>query len=462
MQKLIAKYGAAANLALLAVAPLFLFPFLSDADIATTLLWLSVSAFFWFILEPSVLRGETLHHARRRVIGALCADPLFWVSLVLVLLAGFQVLNDGVALVYDAESTKWTLSPPLFSLLPGCVEGTGNLWFATFLAGAVLMQGCRHALGASARMAFLLTASTLAGIAAILALCLFVGGNPVVRAAIDCSAMVSSYVGVAFYLHLLSATVALVAAFERGWNMMLPLFIVSIGGTIAAGFLFSPVLVSFVFLSAEILLLVYIVVYAVKMLATASEFKLLVLSGVAFVLGGLLSMTLAPAATMERVSAFEIFELLPESFVVVRETLSGVAMRSWLENLWLGTGLGSFPLAFRFSALPDDLQIIRFGAEAVPNGWLFLLAERGIIGALTIGLPIGFLLFTYFRRLAQWVTSQTYCHPACCLGPLVLVSLIVTGLYGCSLLRADVMLMAMALLAVSANSFPRKKRKDNG
>jgi len=198
------------------------------------------------------------------------------------------------------------------------------------------------------------------------------------------------------------------------------------------------------------------------MLATAGDFKLLVVLVFSLTLGGLLAMATCPKTTAERLAAFQALEFLPGSLVSVRGVLSGVALRSWLSNLWLGTGLGSFPFAFRFFATPEDWQLVRAGVQAVPNGWIFLLAERGIVGALIVGLPAAFLLFTYIRRLVGWVASRTFCHPACCLGPLVLATLVVTGLYGCSLLRADVMVLALAFLAVSANSFPRIKRKNNG
>jgi len=462
VQKLIAKYGTAAHLALLAVAPLFLFPFCDDAQTATVLLWLSAPVFFWTILEPSVRSGEALHNARRRVFRAMLADPLFWASLLLVLMTGVRALNGGIALVYDAEAAVWKLSPAALPLLPGCVDGTGRLPFAAMVAGAILIQGCRHSLGRSARMVFLLVSSSLAGLAAVLALFAAATGNATAQAAISYSAAGSFYVGMAFYLHFLCGTVALLAAFERKWNLTMPLFALSVGGTAAGGFLFSPPLFSLVFVAAEVMLFAYVFFYAIKSLVASGEFKLLVIFGISLTLGGLLVMALAPSATMARVEAIKTMDFLPESFVTLRTTLSGVALRSWLANLWLGTGLGSFSLAFRFSATPADWQIVRAGAQSVPNGWLFILTERGIVGALIVCLPVGFLLFTYVRRLIGWVTTRTFCHPACCLAPIVLAAVGVAGAYGCAMLRADVTVFGLALLAVSANSFPRIKRKDHG
>jgi len=342
------------------------------------------------------------------------------------------------------------------------VTGAGFLPFATLVAGTVLMQGCRHSLGRSARMAFLFVTVTLAGLAAGIVLLAGHGGNEVVRKAMSCPATASFFVGTAFYLHLLGGIVALTAAFEHRWRFVIPVFLFSIGGTTAAGFLLSSVFVSFVFIVAEVLLLVYVFVYSVNVLPKEGKFKLLVVLLISVSLGALLMMALEPSVTTERLEAIGVWSLLPDSMVAVRNVLSDVALRSWFSNLWLGTGLGSFPLAFRFEASPADWQVVRAGAQAVPNGWLLLLAERGIVGVLIVGLPVGFLAYIYVRRLFGWVFTRTYCHPACCLGPLVLAALAVSGVYSCSFLRADVIIMALAALSVSANSFPRTKRKSNG
>jgi len=462
VQKLIAKYGAAAHLALLAVAPLFLFPFFGESETATVLLWLSGPALLWMILEPSLRHGEMLHNARYRVAWSICKDPLFWASVFLILLTGLRALNGGIALVYDAEVAKWNVSTACFPLLPGSVDGRGYLPFAAFVAGSVLMQGCRHSLGLSARMAFLLLSSSLAGLAAVIAVVAGAWGVPAVREAITCPPTASFYVGVAFYLHLLGGTVALVAAFERKWNLTMPFFAFAIGGTAAAGFLFSTPLVSLVFAGAEIVLLIYVFAFAMKNLAAASEFKLLVVSGLALTLGGLLIMALESSATMDRVTSFASLEFLTESFLEVRGALSDIALKSWLSNLWLGTGIGSFPLDLRFHASPEVWRAVRTGASAVPNGWWLLLAERGIVGAVIVGIPVGFLCFAYVRRLIVGIGLRVFPHPFCLVAPLVLCALTVSGLYGCALSRADVTIVAVSLLAVSAGAFPRGKRKDNG
>ena len=134
MQKIIAKYGLAAHLAILAVAPLVLFPFCSACVVATVLLWLSLLAGIWMVLGPSVYGGERLHDARCRVASNLFFDPLTWVLLAAVLFSGFRALNTGVAFRYNAETAVWYVASATFPLFPGVVGSSGYIDFAATVA----------------------------------------------------------------------------------------------------------------------------------------------------------------------------------------------------------------------------------------------------------------------------------------------------------------------------------------
>ena len=94
MQKLIGKYGLAAHLALVVVAPLFFTP--------TAVLWLSALAVVWFFLEPSRIGFEQLHDARRRILSSLWKDAVFWVFLALTVIAGIRFANGG-----SSATTAW-------------------------------------------------------------------------------------------------------------------------------------------------------------------------------------------------------------------------------------------------------------------------------------------------------------------------------------------------------------------
>ena len=458
MQKLIAKYGAAAHLALLAAAPLFLFPF-SPADVmATALLWLSLPAAVWIFMEPSVLEGEMLHNARERMIRAMSADPLLWTCLVLIAFTGIRAFNSGIGLSYDAEKTVWFVSSARLPLFPGSVGSDGYLPFSAAVAATVLIQGCRHSLGRSARMVFLFLSSALAGLAATVAILLAAGGNAAALAVVQAKTMSSSFAGLAFSLLFLGGVTALVAAFERKWRMAMPLFAFAIGGTAAGAFAFSPAVISLAGGCAGAILIVYSFVFACMKLRGSSEFKFLVFCGISLTLGGLLVAAFLPEKTLaERMAPYVSFVIFSDRFLELRELMDGIALKTWLAHLWIGTGIGSFPLDFRFAAKPEAWELVRGGVVAIPNGWLTLLVERGLVGAVSMALPVGFMIFSYGWRMVEGILVRSMPHPACLLAPLVLSVAGVVGVFDCSVLRVDVLLAPLAMLAVSANSFLRKR-----
>lgn len=459
MQKVIAKYGLAAHLAFLAVAPLFLFPFVGDGMIADVLLWLSLFALAWTILEPSVLGGESLHVARSRVAGAMYRDPLFWASLVLVGFAGIRALNTGIALAYDAEVSAWNLSSPTFPLLPGSAGTSGYLPFAGMVALSVLAQGCRHSLGRSARMAYLLVVTTLSGVASVVALMAARHGFPNATAALACAEGVSAFVGFAFGLHLLGAMVALIAAFEHGWSLSMVLLFLAIGGNAAGLYAFAPAYLSLTVAAVGLVLLIYVFAYSCRALHAAGEFKLLVVTGLSVTVGCLIVLALMPATVnADRVAAFKGFKFFTRRYWEIRSALSVVSFKSWLGNLWIGTGLESFLYDFRFKATPGDWQLLPRGTGFAPYGWWLLLAERGVVGLVAFVTPALLLLFTYFRRMCALFSEYAFPHPACLLAPFVVGLIVADGFFDCSLTRIDVLLAGCAMLVVSAAAFPRKKK----
>lgn len=459
MQKLVAKYGLAAHLALLAVAPLVLFPYLDGKAMATVMLWLSAFAGVWLLLEPSVRSGEHLRRARMRVLHGIARDPLFWASVAVVAFAGLRALNAGVGLGYDAELSVWKMQPPDFPILPGSVGDAGFLPFAVSVAGMVLMQGCRHSMGRASRMAFWLLSSALTGLGAAVAIVAAHFGCEGAGAMMAVSDSAFTFLGLACGFHLLSGTVALETAFENRWNAAMLLLPLSVGGTGAGLFCFSPTFVTLAFAGAELVVLAYSFFYACRRLPSAGEFKLLVVCGVSFALGGLLVMMLTPAPLMqERLAAFAERTFFAERFWKLREVLSAIAFKSWVSHLWTGTGLASFSLDFRFNARPEDWMLLPRGIASLPSGWWLILAERGVVGAVMFVLPFGFLLFTYGRRLALWISDMSVPHPACVVAPVALALFVASGFVDCSLTRADVILVMVSLLAVSAAAFPRRKK----
>ena len=464
VQKLIAKYGLAAHLAILAVAPLFLFPFCDDSTIAWVLIWVSLPAALWTVLEPSIRAGERLYEARHRVMREIFRDPLFWVLLALVVFTGMRALNTGIALNYDAEAAAWRMAEPVFPILPGVAGDSGDLPFAMTLACAVILQGCRHSLGRSARMVFLLLSSFLSGSAALVSLAALHGGAVGALALLpSADGLVCSSVGLAFGLHLIGGLVALVTIAEQRWGAAVPMLLLAIGGNGAGLAAFALPHVSVLLLGAAVVVLAYVLFFSSRTHSASDMLKLTVIGVVALLLGGLLmAAVLPPAVLTERLAVFSEPRMFPKRFWEIRGVLSGVAFKSWVSQIWIGTGIASFPFDVRFGAQEADWALLPRGATMLANGWWLLLVERGLVGAVCFTLPFAFLLFTYVRRLIGGVRGLELPHPACLIAPVAFLLFVTAGFVDCSPLRGEALMAMCAFLAVSAASFSKMGGGLNG
>ncbi|MBQ0031360.1 MAG: hypothetical protein KBT68_01015, partial [bacterium] len=364
MQRFIAKYGLAVHLALLAAVPVVLFPFSTASTVATVLLWFSLPAMLWTVLEPSMRGGERLSDARRRVARGIARDPIFWLLLVIVVFSGCRALNTGIALGYDAEAAVWRVQDPAFPILPGVLGGAGYLPFATAVAFLVLMLACRHSLGRSARQLFLLLLSALTGLAAIIDLFFVREGN----------------FGFVFGLSLVGGAISPASVLERDWNLALLPAALAIGGSVAGVLVFTPPYVVTVLVAVGLLTLVYVLVYSGKGFQSVGLFRIVLVGLSAFVLGGLLvAVALPKAAFAEQLAVYLDLKIIPERFMEIRGVLSSIAFKSWISHLWIGTGLSSFPLDFRGNAQAADWLLFPRGATTIANGWWLILAERGLV-----------------------------------------------------------------------------------
>ena len=464
MQKFIAKYGLAAHLAILAVAPLFLFPFCGDRVVAVTLLWLSLLTGLWMLLGPSVHGGERLHDARRRVAFSLLSDPLSWVLLAGIIFSGFRALNTGIAFRYNAETAVWYVSSATVPIFPGVVGSSGDLDFAVAVAFFVLVQSCRHSVGRLARMAFLLMAAALAGLAAVVSLWALREGHPGAGSLLPSFASGGcSFAGFPFGLYLIGGLVSLVSIFEDKWSMAVFLVLLGVSGAGAGVFAFAPDYQILAFSVAVLIVLLYVSFYLYWTRRSSSEFKFLVVAGISLTLGGLIVVFFSPSDVLSgHIASFTNLRFFSGQYWGIRKLLSGVAFGTWTSNLWIGTGLGSFSFDLRFAAKPEDWLLLPRHVTALANGWWFVLVERGIVGFVFLALPFGFLLVSYIRRLITSLPGLRLPHPTALLLPLTLVLFVGGAFFDCSAFRADALLAMGALTAVSATAFSGRKRGEHG
>ena len=104
--RLITRYGLATHLALLASLPFALFPFLSEACLAQVIFCLSGITFLCLLVEPSMRAGEHLSIARRRVLGSLFRDVIFWFFVLALAVSFVRYLNSGVSADYRVQQVS--------------------------------------------------------------------------------------------------------------------------------------------------------------------------------------------------------------------------------------------------------------------------------------------------------------------------------------------------------------------
>lgn len=445
-------------MALLAVAPLFLYPFCGADSVATVLLWLSLLAALWVVMSPSCKSGETPHRARTRLVEEALRDPMTWFSLAVVAYAGVRALNGGIALAYDSEAAAWSLKPPLVGILPGCVNGVGYLPFAASVALFVLIVGVRHGLGAAASVAFFASAAALAGTAAVVSAIALSYGNAQALAMAACSYESPTFVGTAYGLYLLCGVASLFGCVEFGWRRAEPFAALGVVCSAVGLELFSPPATFAVFAVAFAALVVASFPLSRGRLAGSASFRCAIV--VAMAVAAVVVVAMFGDGCGELAGRRDaILELrpFPEGFAAARDAMSSIALKSWRQTPWLGSGVGSFPFDLRLFAAQADWALISPRQSAVVSAWWHMLVERGIVGALVLALGTAFLAWTYFAAIARSVGGGRP-RPSCLVGPLAAASLTALAFVDCSLLRPDVILPAAAALSLSAVAFQRGSR----
>lgn len=472
MQTFISKYGLAAHLALLAVTPLLLNPFCGGRSLSITLLWMALIGAIWIVMEPSRRADERLHEARIRVRGAVIRDPVFWLFTVLICFAAVRCFNGDIVRIYDTREARWMLNDPLATLFPRAAEGTGLQAFSLAVAMTVVVSGCRQALGKSARAAF---AATVALAVALLSLVLvhacrqghaetlalagqIAGAWPEDGLPVHSPLFVSS-MGDAFGISLLASIAATAGIFECRWNKFLLLFSFAVGGTFTGLFYFSTPATFFLYAVLAVLAIVACCFYLALTQRLSVLLKFLVAILIAGAVPALVIIAWAPKEMTEfRVRLLQGLAnfpggLFPADFWARRSALSAHAKAFWDESHWLGQGIGSYPLNLWLAGAAKT----GLAADGTLNAWWLLLAERGIIGALSMLLPLAFMTASLVFRIIGALGRHVFL-PLPVLGVAAVLSLLISSCFGCSVWRMDVLLIAGAFYAVAASSFPVSRK----
>lgn len=449
MQKILSKYGLAAHLAVLAVAPLVVSP--------VAVICLAALSLIWLVMEPPLMKNEGLAAARRRSLGKVLRDPMTWVLLAVSAFTLIRALNDGLTAVYDAERAVWSVGGAATDF-PAAVQGRGFPEFASLVALTVILAGCRNVLGKSGRVAFLSIVTVITGLHAVLwgAYVSTVGAEwlELARARLENPA----FAGTVFGAYLLVSAAVLPAVMERHWVVMMLLSAFAAGANAAGVFLFAPPAVAALYFAAALVIFIYAVVHTYFVAGSGSALSMLLMTVICLATAAVFAYAVLPAELMaEKLAPFASGEFVPEGFPEARELLSKYALVIWKSSPWVGSGLGAFPLRLSFVVSPEHWSVISPLQIAPFNGYWSVLAERGIVGAFTIGCPFLILVTTWFYRMGKGILAGMPA-PMCLAGPIAIGVAITETLYDCAPLEPGTLVVFSALVAVSAAAFPKEKR----
>ncbi len=400
-----------------------------------------------------------LHDARNRVMERLAKDPLFWVLLVIAVFALIRFLNDGIRLAYDAEHYLWYIASANIPFLPGSANGFGYSELAVAVSLVILISGCRHALGKSARYAFCLVSSLISGCFALYLIFNYSSGDSVLAKLVMCTSDCPVYLGSAFGVYLAVSVIALVATFERHWYLMVPFAIIAILGNALGLFVFAPPLSAIIFGVVVVLVFGYSFVYIKLRLGSYNEFKFMVIFFSTLSIATVVLIALMPSEDMTTKLAAYNEGILTKEFFAIRRTLSDFAFKVWKTCPWLGSGLGSYAIDYKFFAGATEWKIVPPLQSAPLNGYWLLLLERGTIGAFIMACPLVLMAITYVRRLIGGL-KLSFPNPMAFIGLLLLLAMMGEAAFNVNILSPWMISAVIPMFALSASSFLKEKKEN--
>lgn len=468
IQKFLSKYGLSVHLAVLAALPLALTPFLTAATLGSVTLWLSALAAVWLFTEPSLRRGEHISSSRARLFRELVRDPFLWFLLLALIYVAVRGLNTGLVLAWSPEASAWAVSDPLWSGFPASVAGKGYLPFCVLLASALVVLGLRNAVGAAARLMFGVVGSFAAGLGGLVATALACGDVKAFADATRPAFAAAPFWASSFGVWLVLALVSGPAAEAKKWHSARFLYILGVAGNLCALVFFAPPLVAFLWIFLALAAFAYALVYVSR----TSTMRAVTRSAALAVFGMAVPVILVMMCETTDFVRFRLTSLQPsvclsESWQETAAALTRIARAMWQGHPWTGVGEGAFALHLPFLAEQAEWSALPLKPRFASNGWMMLLAERGIFGALVLAVGLGLQVAAYALRLAGGFRRHKKQDeggfflfavlPAAWVMPFCLLPFVVEMFFSPVLTSPTVVLAAVVPLALAAASFPKEK-----
>ncbi len=465
----ISKYGLATHLALAAALPAALAQFVSVGALSSAMLWVSLSAVIWLLIEPSVLSGETVSGARARVLSRMRRDPMSWFFLVAVVFALVRWLNSGVRLAFDAETSTWAVREAGISFLPASSGDAGLFPLALAVSISVVAIGVKHALGRNARIWFGIAAGAIAAIGGCAAVvCVGAGMEPIASSALA-EIGAASFHGSLYALFLPIAVACGIQAEGCGMTKTRLVFAWAVAGNGVGAYFFLPALIGVAYLAVSVLVAAIALAILNRQYGAAAMARAASMLAFGIVIA-VFSSILPSYANIQKakMAGLEVEKAFPPALADRNEALARIAKCIWLTQPWCGAGIGAFSLQAPFFAAKDDWAVLPPQPSVGSNGFLTLIAERGIAGALMWAIGIGFMLYFWVVRLigsVAWQRQQDEGRswfmnvPAVVwAGPLVLAACVADAFLSSGFPLTALPMCVAAALPLSAASFPKVKR----
>jgi len=469
LRRVISKYGLAFHLAVLTALPIALTPLLEPDRIAVVVYWALAFALVWFFAEPSLRRGEYHAQARSRVFAHIVRDPVFYCVASVLAVAFFRMCNGGIALLYDAASSAWSVGSPAVPFFPASVKGFGALPFAVMCAMMVVLMGIRNAMGPSARLAYAMLVSVFTGIGALVIVWMACGGDAEMLRRTSLGFANGPFWGTLFGAFLVLGVCAGIQCEGNKWGWVHFPLVVAVGGNAAGLWFFAPPYVSFPYLAVALLFAVLTLAWVAHGRSFGGLAKAMFFLLLAIAVPVIMTAFAKDSLLQGKLAALDPEIALPESYHEIGKVLSRVAREIWMDNPWSGAGDGSFRLHAPFVVEKAEWSVLADKPMAALNGYWMLLAERGIIGAVAVAVLLGFLLVYWCIRLVGGVQrvhseidSDSFvfaCSPIVWTAPILLVFFLAEIVVDPVLTLGAAPIVAIVPLAVAAAAFPKKKEE---
>lgn len=468
IQRIITKYGLATHLALLAAVPFAVHIFLGPFVAALVAACLSFFAVEWFLLEPSIHSGEDFDDARQRVLSSLVRDPLLYFFAIAILFALARALNGGLTTVYDVETQVWSVSQPAIPFLPASSGDDGFILFSAVLALAVVVLCVRHGLGHAARTSCLLTGSCVAGVAGLVAAAAACCGNAALIDLASRGFQSIVFSGDVFGLWLLASVASAGMVEDQNWSRAgRPAVFIALAGNTVGLIFFAPPPVAVLYLVLSFVFAAFVLFFVGNRVSFPASVRVLTIGAVAVGLAVMCLVILAPEHVRSvKTAGILPATSLPATFWDVRSALSRLSREMWVAHPWCGVGAGAFGLNVPFVAVQADWAILPPRPEFVADGYLMLLAERGILGCGLLLAGVLLMVTSYVVRFGHGLRalrgesespSPAFGFPLFVwAAPLMVVAVLTEAFFAASPFIAQPAMLVLALvLAVSTVSFPR-------